>query len=111
MTARTSPFFLGVVIVAALATSAEAQWQHDGVPVCTASGFQSAPTAVPDGSGGTIIAWVDERSSPFRIYAQHLDSTGVSQWTANGAPLCSSGGPQYYPAAISDGLGGAIVAW
>ena len=111
MSARPRAFSALLVCLGAHAASpALAQWQHDGVPVCTACA-PSAPMIVSDGTGGAIIAWADGRFSPSRLYAQRLDASGVPQWATNGVPLCSTGGPQFEPAAISDGAGGAIVTW
>lgn len=38
-----------------------AQWIENGVPVCTAPGYQVQPDIVGDGAGGAILAWVDAR--------------------------------------------------
>jgi hypothetical protein len=43
------------------------------VAVCTAAGFQIAPTLVADGAGGAIVTWYDRRNSPDAdIYAQRI---------------------------------------
>ena len=34
-----------------------------------------------------------------------------AQWTANGTLLCDAANNQYTPQIVSDGTGGAIVAW
>ena len=88
-------------------------WTTDGVGVCTAVGFQSYPVLVPDGSGGAIVAWDDDRTGTgvSRIYAQRVNASGVPQWTANGVQLASGGGGQARPIIATDGAGGAIVAW
>src|SRR5262245_41722315 len=90
-----------------------AQWQPDGVPVCTISGPQSIPVAVPDGTGGAIIAWTDGRHDLlwYDIYAQRVDASGNALWTSNGIVLCNATERQDNVAIASDGSGGAIVAW
>lgn len=90
--------------------SAEAQWQLDGVPVCTAAGAQNQPVAVPSGSGGLIIVWQDARANS-HIYAQRLDAAGVPLWSSNGILLSSVVKSQNTPVAVGDGFGGAFVAW
>ncbi|HKW15632.1 MAG TPA: T9SS type A sorting domain-containing protein, partial [Candidatus Krumholzibacteria bacterium] len=45
------------------------------------------------------------------IYAQRLNAVGVVQWAANGVAVCNATGDQLNPSMISDGAGGAIIAW
>ena len=52
------------------------QWTPDGVPLCIASGNQSAVAAAPDTTGGAIVAWVDERNGNRDIYAQRVSGGG-----------------------------------
>jgi predicted lipoprotein with Yx(FWY)xxD motif len=89
------------------------QWATDGVPLCTATGNQSLPAIISDGAGGAIVTWVDHRSVSPGIYAQRVDASGTIQWTTDGAPLCTATGTraQSDPTIVSDGAGGAIVAW
>jgi predicted lipoprotein with Yx(FWY)xxD motif len=92
------------------------QWAADGVAICTASGNQLNPIITPDGAGGAIVAWVDQRSGNFignsDIYAQRISATGTVQWTADGVAICTASGDQKYPLrVVSDGAGGAVVAW
>jgi hypothetical protein len=88
------------------------QWVEGGVPVCAATGFQSAPTIVGDKNGGAIVAWEDKRSGfTADIYAQRLNPSGNPQWTLDGIAVCDSLNDQTSPHAIPDGSGGAIVVW
>jgi hypothetical protein len=90
------------------------QWTADGVALCTAAGDQGLPAIVSDGGGGAIVAWNDARSDDpvnYDVYAQSVNASGAVQWTANGAALCTAIGNQELPAIVSDGAGGAIVAW
>src|SRR5688572_9928467 len=87
-------------------------WAVNGVPVSAAPGNQVVPTPVSDGAGGAIIAWHDFRGGTFSdIYAQRINASGVAQWTANGVALCTAANYQFEPRIVSDGAGGAIVAW
>ncbi len=92
--------------------SGNPQWTGNGVVICTATGFQEAPTIVSDGLGGAIITWQDYRNSTdFDIYAQRVNTSGVVQWTANGVAICTATEYQTNPTIVSDGSGGAIITW
>lgn len=88
------------------------QWGANGVAVCTAAEDQKVPVMVSDGAGGVIIAWQDYRSGTnYDIYAQRINSAGTRQWTINGNAVCTDTYNQYSPSIVSDGTGGAIIAW
>ncbi|MCC6653035.1 MAG: hypothetical protein IT348_17910 [Candidatus Eisenbacteria bacterium] len=87
------------------------QWTANGVPLCTALGEQLTARIVSDGSGGAIVAWYDARSGNADVYAQRISVGGVVQWAADGVALCTAVGHQSSTAIVSDGTGGAIVAW
>jgi hypothetical protein len=87
-------------------------WIADGVGVCTAISGQGCPVIASDGAGGAIIAWQDPRNGiPLDVYAQRVDVSGTPLWTANGVAVCTAPYAQGCPAIISDGVGGAIIAW
>src|SRR5439155_12933798 len=89
-----------------------AAWTANGVPLCLASGEQDETGLVSDGVGGIIVAWFDFRNgfSNGEIYAQRVLG-GVAQWQADGVPIWTSAGNQVAPVIVSDGAGGAIIAW
>lgn len=88
-------------------------WTADGVPFCTAADEQDEPTIAPDGTGGAIVAWEDRRNGGAQcdIYVQRADASGTAQWTADGLALCAATDIQINPKIVSDGAGGAIIAW
>lgn len=91
-------------------------WPVDGRAVTTAPGAQVFPAIVSDGAGGAIITWHDFRdvfNTGLDIYAQHVLASGVVDraWPLNGRALCVEAHDQFNPTVISDGAGGAIVAW
>lgn len=87
-------------------------WSAGGFPVCNATSNQSGPVSIPDGSGGAIVTWYDNRNGPDDIYAQHVLPSGVDPaWPSNGCALCTATNGQAFPAIVTDGSGGAIVAW
>jgi hypothetical protein len=86
-------------------------WAAGGVPVCTVSGAQTGPQLAPDGAGGAILVWLDERGGDKDLWAQRIDANGVTQWAAGGLPVCVFTNDQIEVQIISDALGGAIVVW
>lgn len=67
-----------------------------------------APAVVNDGTGGAILVWL---ATPYNygrgIYAQHVDAEGNPLWESQQI----AAGKVSPPRAISDGSGGAIIAW
>ncbi len=79
--------------------------------VCNATGAQTAPRLCSDGAGGIIVCWKDARTDAGDIYAQRVNGFGVVQWTVNGVIICDAANTQTENVIISDGAGGAIIAW
>ena len=51
-------------------------WTANGVSLCSAVGDQWTPRIAPDGTGGAIVAWTDERSGGAFIYARRVSAAG-----------------------------------
>lgn len=116
-------------------SSGIAQWTANGVVVMDSSvEGGSTPWSYPwsdmsvvtsavanDGSGGAYVAWDDWRNDVITnnkdpgnddIYAQHLNASGVPQWTSGGINLpYYEAGCQRYPSMVSDLQGGALVTF
>jgi hypothetical protein len=93
-----------------LDASGTPQWTSPGVLVCGDADEQYYPVVTTDGSGGAFVVWIDERGTDEETYAQHLDASGVSQWTADGQSL--TGGNLGLGAGICpDGAGGLLAFW
>lgn len=88
-------------------------WPVDGRALCTAVGSQRGLLIAGDGSGGALVAWGDDRNGSGEIYMQHVLSIGLldPSWPVDGRDLCTAPGDQTQPAIVSDGAGGALVAW
>lgn len=93
---------------------ARAAWPVNGAEVCVAQNNQEYPQIVADGSGGAIIAWLDDRSpGAAAIYAQRIDGAGSVLWASDGVLVNT---PSEYinlsiMRLVPDGAGGAIIAW
>lgn len=93
-------------------TSGVVQWAANGVPVCALVGSgQLNPRTAPDGSGGAILGWWDNRWGTADIFVQRLNGSGAAQWTTDGVLICDSASDQLFPLLASDGAGGAIAVW
>lgn len=96
------------------ASGPDPAWPANGLRVCGADGDQDEVRIVPDGSGGAIVLWEDRRGGVNSdLYAQHVLANGTLDpaWPADGLPVCTAAGNQLAARAVSDGTGGAIVAW
>src|SRR5262245_40380640 len=88
-------------------------WIADGAGVCKDYASQTSPRAVSDGVGRAIVVWEDSRGAGNTkdIYAQRIDGFGTALWTTNGVAVCNAANDQAAPVIVSDGSGGAIMAW
>jgi len=89
-------------------------WTSAGVTIVNLATSSQAPTAQPDKQGGFYVLWNDSRGSSGnrKIYGQHFNSSGVSQWNANGNRLTTEtldlDGPANF---IVDGSNGLIFGY
>ncbi|MBU0672084.1 MAG: BNR repeat-containing protein [Candidatus Margulisbacteria bacterium] len=86
-------------------------WGADGIAIANVAANQTEPRVVPDGQGGAYVAWEDHRidGSP-SIRLQRLSSSGKRLWESS-LPVAQVNSRQTKPLMISDGAGGAIIAW
>ena len=99
------------VYAQAVDSAGAAKWTANGVAICLNANGQISPQLVSDGQGGAIITWYDTRNGNNDIYAQAVDSTGAAKWAPDGIALCGTAGAQLNPHLVTDGQGGAIIAW
>ena len=94
-------------------------WPANGLALCTAEGGQRWPALAPDGAGGALAAWMDQRggASP-DIFVQHVNGDGTLAygWPVDGLPAFNHGEigvpqPEQPVTAASDGAGGIIMLW
>jgi hypothetical protein len=91
-------------------------WREDGVRACLAQSVQGSPAVVGSLDGSAFVFWVDYRHddgsySALDVYGQLLTPDGRRGWGPGGIPLCAADGSQRNVVAVSDGEGGAYVAW
>ena len=88
-----------------------AQWTANGIAIGIATGAQYDPLITSDDNGGAIIVWDDYRNASNNNYAQHINSAGTEQWTTNGVAISTTKNAPRSQRILSDGYGGAIIAW
>ncbi|MEO5616302.1 MAG: hypothetical protein ABIS67_00880 [Candidatus Eisenbacteria bacterium] len=95
-----------------------AGWPAGGRALTTDPGGQFDQVAIPDASGGFLIAWADDRADSMGgsnpdIYALRVTAAGTNAagWNSGGTRLTASRRAQQWPALAPDGAGGGFVAW
>lgn len=84
-----------------------------------ASAFQQRPQAISTSDGNFIAAWVDPKGGTSTLYVEKFniaDGTTFAGWTAGGISITDLSGTSPFSnnteyALISDGAGGAYLAW
>jgi hypothetical protein len=91
--------------------SGATQWTGNGVALCSAIANQDHPVLAADGSGGAVVVWNDGRNGNPDIYAQRVNASGATQWTADGQPVVNAIAKQASPTLVPVTGGGAIFTW
>lgn len=86
-------------------------WVPNGISICSTSTDQIFVKAVPDGSGGAIVAWYEEVNNGQSLYVQKVSPTGSVLWGTGGVQVCGSGYVAGGYDIVSDMSGGVLVAW
>ena len=86
-------------------------WTIGGTEVCWTNGTQNYPRVAADGAGGGVFVWYDDRNGNRDLYAQRLDADGNLLWDPAGVPVCTEASAQQGHRIVSDGAGGAYIAW
>ena len=92
------------------------RWKHNGIPLCTAGGYQDKPFLTRCGENEFFVAWLDFREdygdeNNDAIYGQKINLEGKPLWTENGIPLCTASGVQRPPYVVEFGSGKLSVVW
>lgn len=117
---RAVPALTSAALLALGPRAAAAQGDPDslfrstrGLPVVAAQGAQYDAASLSDGTGGTFIAWVDERGGDPDIYVKRIGADGRAApgWPAQGLSACHAERGQHGPRLALDGAGGVYVVW
>jgi hypothetical protein len=84
-------------------------WPAEGLLAVAGDGNEIEPQAVSDGAGGAVVACVSGTDS---TVMQRLtgDGTPFAGWVGTGVTVCK-GPSKTLSAPVSDGAGGALIAW
>ena len=95
-----------------VAASARADWPTSGRALCTDTADQFLAMIAPDGTGGAIVAWGDDRS-PFATYSGRVLRNGflASGWPADGANIGATVSYYAQGRGVPDDAGGAYFVW
>ncbi|MEQ1832418.1 MAG: hypothetical protein ABL977_05125 [Candidatus Eisenbacteria bacterium] len=85
-----------------------ADWGADGVLIAS-NVYQVSASAVPDDSGGVIIAWASSGPQGTRDYVQRIDANGSLRWGTGGILLGPDTTNHLRPHIAADGAGGLYV--
>lgn len=86
-------------------------WEENGKPVCVTEDVHVGGL-ISDGRGGVIVLINQGMEINANIYAQRINENGDLIWDGQiGAPVCEAPNMQFAPKMVSDGNGGAIIAW
>ncbi|HEY6866338.1 MAG TPA: hypothetical protein VI792_03720, partial [Candidatus Eisenbacteria bacterium] len=89
-------------------------WSANGNAVTLVACQKYTVSIAPDGSGGALLAWADNRCQTYAdIYAARLTAAGglAPGWGVNGTPVCLADNDQLLPVVTNDGAGGMYIAW
>jgi hypothetical protein len=86
-------------------------WAANGVGASIVARQQLPTFVAPDGAGGVLVSWVDNRSEDDEIFSQRFNASGTPQFAANGIATYLNPGQQFPSGIAQTADGGAIVVW
>ena len=84
---------------------------EDGAPIRQGVHIEWFRTVAPGNDGEAIFVWSDTRFGMRNIFAHKVNQDGTFLWGETGAIVTDLPGRQEDPVAITDGDGGAFIAW
>ena len=84
---------------------------EDGAPIRQGVHIEWYRTIAPGHQGEAIFVWSDTRYGMRNIFAHKINQDGEMVWGETGTVITDLPGRQEDPVAITDGNGGAFIAW
>ncbi|MBC8323452.1 MAG: T9SS type A sorting domain-containing protein [Candidatus Marinimicrobia bacterium] len=101
--------FSGLLIT--ILSGQETLWEANGIPIRQGVHIEWQRTVCNGDNGSAIFVWSDTRNGSRNIFAQKVNSSGNFLWGTDGVAVTDLPGRQEDPVAITDGNGGAYIAW
>lgn len=86
-------------------------WEKDGLGITSAPFSQQNPKLAPDGSGGAVVVWSDNREEENAIFAQRVISSGKTNWGENGRAVAKSSARQENPEVVMSSASSWGIFW
>ena len=102
--------FLLLLLGSVFATD-EFEWVENGISVRQGVHIEWQRTGDVGASAEMIYGWSDTRTGDRDIYVQKIDTSGTKLWGDTGIRATVADGRQEDPVLVSDGSGGAFLAW
>ena len=104
-------YLLLLLIIGSVFATGEFEWIENGVAVRQGVHIEWQRTGDVGSSGEMIFGWSDTRTGDRDIYVQKIDTSGAKLWGETGIRATVADGRQEDPVLVSDGAGGAFLAW
>jgi len=78
---------IGVLKAQKISSSGEKLWGENGISLSAENTNPNEISLSPDNNGGVYFVWNDDFTTYGKIYAQHIDSTGLLSFEENGMEL------------------------
>jgi hypothetical protein len=103
----------GDIYIQRISSEGIIKWTLNGINICSAANLQNRPKIISDNNGGAIICWEDYRAGGGNrdIYAQRINSLGISLWNTNGIDICDTTSVQDLISITNDDSGGLLICW
>ncbi len=85
-------------------------WPSGGRIITSLKGNQVNPE-VSKNDSSIILSWTNEQGNDKDVYIQKFNRNGKPVWNKHGVPVIKIPGEQFGQQIVSDGKGGAILAW
>jgi len=101
----------GDIYVQKLGADGHPRWATNGLAICVATNSQSLPAITPDGTGGAVVSWLDDRTNLSAIYSQRISAAGTPQWAVDGVLVGIVYLEQPYSFVHRASDGGFLITW
>lgn len=101
----------GTIMLQRVSWAGSLLWNENGTPAGTTAQTDEGDADVVLSPGGALVVWTDVRNGNEDLYGQLMNSSGQRSWKPEGIPICIAAGNQSGHSVVSDGKGGALIAW